>query len=133
VTFTGWKALLVVAALAGFAAFRIVTVRATLDTEGRAALQAWVQGDVIRPILADTTRPLEERGRRIVEASSIGIRSLDVRGPLRNMVVRAELEPHPALPVDVERVRYYRMRYSALTGWTHHGSANVLSWYLAAF
>ena len=29
-------------------------------------------------------------------------------------------------------VRYYRVRYSDLTGWSHYGDATVINWYLAA-
>jgi len=132
-TFTGWKAVLVLILLAGVAVFRITTARSRLDTQGRAALEAWVQGEMIRPLLADTTRPLAERGAAIAEASSVTIRSLAARGPLDNAVVRVELGPNPALPAGTDLVRYYRMQYSEITGWTHRGRANVLNWYLAAF
>ncbi len=132
-TFTGWKAVLVLILLAGVAVFRITTARSRLDTQGRAALEAWVQGEMIRPLLADTTRPLAERGAAIAKASSVTIRSLAARGPLDNAVVRVELAPNPALPAGTDLVRYYRMQYSEITGWTHRGRANVLNWYLAAF
>lgn len=132
-TFTGWKAVPVLVVVVGVAVFRIATVRAKIDTQGRAALETWVQQEIIRPILADTTRSLAERGAAIQEASSVTIRSLEVRGPLKNAVVRVELAPSPALPPGAPLVRYYRMQYSTFTGWRHRGSATVLSWYLAVF
>ena len=61
------------------------------------------------------------------------IRSLAVRGPLNDAVVRVELAPNPALPPGTSLVRYYRVRYSDLTGWSHYGDATVINWYLAAF
>ena len=131
-TLTGWKAVVVLAVLVGVVVFRVRTARAQLDTQGRTALEAWVQGEIIRPILADSTRSLAQRGMAVLQASQISIRSLAVRGPLDDAVVRVELDPNPALP-DAKTVRYYRMGYSEITGWTHRGSANVLSWYLAAF
>jgi len=133
VTLTGWKALLALVIVAGVVVFRVSTARAKLDTQGRAALEAWVQGEMIRPLLADTTRPLAERGAAIAEASSVRIRSLAVRGPLDDAVVKVELAPNAALPAGTDLVRYYRMQYSEITGWTHRGRANVLNWYLAAF
>jgi len=132
VTLTGWKAVIVLIVVAGVVVFRVTTARARLDTQGRAALEAWVQGEMIRPILADTTRPLAERGAAIAEASSVTIRSLAVRGPLDNAVVRVELAPNPALPPGTDLVRYYRMQYSEITGWTHRGRATALNWYLSA-
>ena len=133
VTFTGWKAVFVLVILVGAVVFRVTTARAKLDTQGRAALEAWVQGELIRPILGDSTRSLEERGAAVLQASTVTIRSLAVRGPLDDAVARVELAPGPALPPGTDLVRYYRVRYSEITGWTHAGRATVLSWYLAAF
>jgi len=48
-------------------------------------------------------------------------------------VVRVELAPGPALPPGTDLVRHHRVQHSVITGRTHHGSATVLSWYLAAF
>jgi hypothetical protein len=132
-TITGWKALVVLAIAAGVIGFRIATARAQIDTQGRAALERWVQAELIRPILTDTSQSLAARGAAINQASSVTIRSLAVRGPLSNAVVRVELAPNPALPPGTGLVRYYRMQYSNLTGWRHHGSATVVDWYLAAF
>lgn len=132
-TLTGWKAVVVLVVVAAGVLFRVATARAKLDTQGRAALEMWVQQEMIRPILADTTRSLQEKGAAALQASSVKIQSLAVRGRLSNAVVRVELAPNPALPPGTDLVRYYRMRYSQLTGWTHRGSATVLNWYLSAF
>jgi hypothetical protein len=132
-TLSGWKAVPVLVVLVGVAVFRVTTARDKLDTQGRAALETWVQQEMVRPILADTTRSLAERGTAALEASSVSIRSLAVRGPLNNAVVRVELAASPSLPPGTELIRYYRMRYTAISGWTHRGRATVLNWYLAAF
>jgi hypothetical protein len=133
VTFSGWKAVLVLVIVAGAAAFRVVTARSKIDTQGRAALERWVQAELIRPIVADTTKPLGERAAALEEASSVTIKSLEVRGSLSHAVVRVELAPSPALPPGTGLVRYYRAQYSDLTGWMHHGNATALDWYVAAF
>jgi len=132
-TLTGWKAALALALLVGVGVFRIETARTRLDTQGRAALETWVQDEMIRPILADTTRSLADRGAAAVGASSIRIRSLAVRGPLSNAVVRVELAPNPALPPGTRRLRYYRVRYTQILGWRERGTATKMDWYLAAF
>jgi hypothetical protein len=132
-TLTGWKAMLVLVVLAGVVVFRVATVRAKLDTQGRAALETWVRNGLIRPILADTTRSLQERGDAVLEASSVTIRSLAVRGRLNNAVVRVELAPSPALPPGTELVQYYRMRYSTILGWRPLNKTSKLAWYVAAF
>ena len=131
-TLTGWKALVVLAVVAGVIGFRIATARAQLSTQGRAALERWVQAELIRPILADTTQSLSDQAAAIQQASSVTIRSLAVRGSLNNAVVRVELAPNAALPPGTPLVRYYRMQYSELAGWMHHGNGTVIDWYLAA-
>ena len=83
-------------------------------------------------ILADTTLGLAEKGAALLGASTaVRIRTLDARGPFDDVQVRVELEPDPALPPGFELVRYYRMRYSSLTGWSHKGRGSALSYWLA--
>lgn len=132
-TLTGWKAVLVLAVVVGVGGFRLKTAHTTIDTQGRASLEAWVRAEATRPILADTTGSLVDKGVALAKASSVTIQSLAVRGPLRNAVVRVELSSSSALPPGTPRVRYYHMRYSQVSGWTHHGSATAMDWYLAAF
>ena len=43
VTLTGWKAVLVLVVVVGAVVFRVTTAHAKLDTQGRAALEVWVQ------------------------------------------------------------------------------------------
>lgn len=131
-TITGWKAVVVLVALVAVGGFRVTTGHAKLDAKARSALTLWVQSEMIRPILADTTRSLAEKGAAALQASSVSVRSLAARGPLSNAVVRAELAPNPAFPPGTKLVRYYRMRYSQSSGWTLRGKATAVDWYLAA-
>jgi hypothetical protein len=133
VTLSGWKAVVVLLFVGGFVAFRAVTSHAQLDTQGRAALERWVQAEVERPILADTTRSMMAKDSALQLASTVKIKSIGVRGLLTNAIVRIELAPSPALPPGTKLVRYYHMQYSSLTGWSHHGTAYAWDWYLAAF
>ena len=133
ITLTGWKAVVVLVAIAGFVGFRWITARDALNTEGRQVLEEWIAMELIRPILADTARALGERGEAVLGASTVRIRSMSGRGPLENMVVKVELEPSSELPPGTELVRYYRMEYSTLTGWRHRGNGSALSYHLAIF
>jgi hypothetical protein len=133
VTLSGWKLVLALIVVAGVAGFRVATARAKLDTQGRAALQRWVQADLIRPIVADTSKSLAQRGAALEQASTVEIRSLAVRGPLNDAVMRVELAPNPALPPGTDLVRYYRVEYSDVTGWIQRSRTNVLRWDLDAF
>ncbi len=133
VKLTGGKAVLALLVIVGVAAFRMVTANAALDTQGRAEIQRWVQSEVIRPILADTTRSTAAQDSALLQASSVKVRSLAVRGRLSHAVLRVELAPSPALPPGAPLVRYYYVQYSSLTGWHPYGSATALNWYLALF
>ena len=131
VTFSGWKLVLALIVVAGVVGFRLVTAHTKLDTQGRAVLQRWVQSELIRPIVNDTSKTLAEQGAALQQASKVTIKSLAVRGPLRKAVVRVELNPSPALPPGTPLVRYYRVHYSVGIGWFHDGPASTLEWYLA--
>ena len=131
VTFRGWKAVAVLVAVAAFTVLRVGSARSSLDTQGREELETWIRAEVTSDILADSTAGLTERGEALVGASRVVIRSLEARGPLDDTVVKVELEPNPHFPEGTELVRYYRLAYSAILGWSYKGDANVVSWYLA--
>lgn len=133
VTLRGWKAVAAILVFGGFLGFRWMTARQALDGQGRSALEDWIALEIQRPLLADTTIPLAERGQAVLGASEVTIRSLKARGRLDNLVVRAEIEPDSGFPPGTELVRYYRMQYSSITGWRHRGPASALSFYLTLF
>ncbi len=130
---TGWKAVPILLLVVGFGGYRFVTARQALDTQGREELEMWISGELIRPMLADSTTSLAERGEAILGASQVEIRKLSALGTLDDLVVRVELEPDDVLPPGTELVRYYRMSYSIVTGWRHRGPASALRYYLAVF
>ncbi len=129
----GWKAVAFVAVVLALAGLRFVRARTALDTQGREALEAWIVGELQRPLLADTTLPLAEKGQALLGASAVTLRALSAHGPPDDTVVRVELEPSASLPAGTELVRYYRLRYSSLTGWSHREPASALTYYLGWF
>jgi len=129
---TGWKALALLVVLVALGAYRFTRAHVALEGKGRETLEAWIVGEIQRPLLADTTLPLAEKGAALLEASgAVTIRKLDAHGPLDDVHVRVELEPAPALPPGFALVRYYRMRYSSLTGWMHKGRSDAVLYWLA--
>ena len=104
-TLTGWKAVAFILVVVAFGAYRFTRARAALEGDGREKLEAWIVGEIQRPLLADTTLALAEKGAALLEASTaVGIRTLDARGPFDDVHVRVELEPNPALPPGFELV-----------------------------
>jgi len=129
--FTGWKAVALIVALVAFAAFRATRARSAMNGQGREVLESWIVGELQRPLLADTTLTLAEKGEAVLRLSTVSIWTLDARGPLDDVVVRVELEPNPAFPPGFELVRYYRMQYSSLIGWSYKGPGSALTFWLA--
>jgi len=132
VKLSGWKLLLALAVVAAIAAYRVETANTKLDTQARARMQRWVQAEVIRPIIADTTKDLAEKGAALEQASTVTVKSVAVRGPLSDAIMRVELNPSPALPPGTPLVRYYRTHYTDGIGWFHDGNSTRLLWDLAA-
>lgn len=132
VKLSGWKLLLALIVVAAVAGYRVMTANAMLDTQGREALTHWVRAEVIRPILADTTKSMEDQAAALEQASAVTIKSLAVRGPLRKAIMRVELNPSPALPPGTPLVRYYRVHYTDGIGWFHDGNTTALRWDFAA-
>lgn len=130
---TGWKAIPLIIVVVGFGIFRFVSARQALDTQGREELEVWIAAELIRPILADTTTSLAERGEAALGAAQVEIRNLSALGTLEDMVVRVELEPSEAYPPGTELVRYYRMSYSLVTGWRYRADASAMLYWLAIF
>jgi hypothetical protein len=129
---TGWKAVALLLVLAALGAYRFTRARAALEGDGRATLEMWIVGEIQRPLLADTTLSLAEKGTALLQVSSaVRIRTLDARGPFDDVEVRVELEPDPAFPPGFALVRYYRMSYSSLTGWSYKGRGSALGYWLA--
>ena len=133
VTLTGWKAVAAIVLVLGFVGFRFYTTRQALDTDGRQYLEEWISMELRGPLLADTTTSLEERGAAVLGAGNVTIRSLTGFGSSDDLVVKVELEPNSELPPGTELVRYYRLEYGMLTGWTHRADASALMYYMAIF
>jgi hypothetical protein len=143
VQLTGSRAWVVAVLIIGLIALRSFNARTTLDTQGRETLREWVALELQRPLLDEASAGMESgemdeaamegQAQAILAAGDVRIASMRAKGPLDDLVVRIELEPSPGLPPGTERVRYYRMEYSSVTGWRHRGDATALSWYLKIY
>jgi len=69
-TLTGWKAVALLVALASVGAYRFTRARTALEGQGREALEAWIVGELQRPLLADTTLGLAEKGQALLDVST---------------------------------------------------------------
>lgn len=132
---TGWKAVLVILALVGFAGFRMVSARSALDTDGTEELSMWLRAEYasryMRNIDAETITP--EQVESLLALDRITFPSIRGNGTPSDMVVRVEIEIDGQPPPDGRSVRYWRMEHSMITGWRMVREANVLLYYLNVF
>lgn len=132
VQFTGWKALVVLALLAGYAVLRYHTPQVTLDTAARDAVRSSVAAEYqggarapggLGPVLdsAAVADLLEQRG--------VEIPSITGRGSSDNVVVQVEMSVRGGPPPDGRPVRYFRLLHLTRARWRVVGESSVVRYY----
>lgn len=129
----GWPAVIAVVVVLGFAGLKFVSARQTLDTEAAEQLKFWLSAEYMRSVQAREGLEPEERMRLVEAAQEIEFADISARGSGEEIIVRVELEPNPAEPPDEERVRYFEMSYSGLTGWQYERETSAFSYHLKLF
>lgn len=132
VQFTGWKALVVLALLAGYAVLRYHTRQVTLDPAARDAVRSWVAAEYqggarapggLGPVL-DSAAAVD-----LLEQSGVEIHSITARGWSANVVVRVEMSVRGGPPPDGRPVRYFRLLHLTRAGWRVIGESNAVRYY----
>lgn len=129
----GAPALLVLATMIAFGAWRAYAARVTLDTDARERIEEQLEARYLRDALADLGGgiPNGEQVEDLLRSGRIEIRSLSARGTPDDMAVRVEATLDGQPPPDGEPVTYWRMSYSTVTGWRVERATSALSWWLA--
>jgi hypothetical protein len=132
---TGWKAVAVLVLVAALGVFRFVTARDALDADAQQQLGMWLRGEYASRYLAairpDSLTP--EQVQDLLRLDRIEFPSIRGIGTPDDMVVRVEITVDGGPPPDGRAVRYWRMRYSTITGWRMEREANALLYYLNVF
>lgn len=131
ITLTGWKAVAVLAVVVGVGGFRVVSARASLDTQGRAALEDAIATRIQGRMMAGGSVTTEDDVRALLEAGEVEILSMQAHGSGEDVVVRVELEASPTLPAGTELVQYHRMEHGSVTGWRVRGETTAAAYWLA--
>lgn len=132
-TLRGWPAVVVLVLLVGFVIVRGVTVRSTLAEDARVALEEQIRLDYARRLLAETAdAPMDAAGAEALLATRrIELVSLEVRGPLDDLVARVEATLDGGVPPGEDAVSYWRLEYSRVMGWRVRGRTDRVAWWLA--
>ena len=139
---TGWHAVLAFVLVAGFALFRFETQTRALGSQGVAKVSNWLMAESARAVLPGMQKAMEDpkgNGKYLTEVAkdfrekNFEIVSATRHGLGSGAVVRVEVRYKGKSPSDGMNVRYLRMRYSMLTGWSVLREATKWDYYFAVF
>jgi hypothetical protein len=138
---TGWKAVIVLIAVAAFLGWRYSALQTSLATEAADELRFWLAAEYIAqglPALQDALdrgddAAAELQAQEIVARDRIEFPQLSARGSSEDVVVRAEILVDGKAPPDDRSVRYFRMEHSMVTGWRMRWEVHAISYYLKFF
>ncbi|UCF41770.1 MAG: hypothetical protein JSW43_05445 [Gemmatimonadota bacterium] len=138
---TGWKALLMLLIAAGFVGYRYYAMQTTLETGAADELRFWLAAEYIAqglPALEEAVElgdptAAEELARDIVARDRIEFTEMSARGAPEDLAVRVRIRVDGRVPPVGREVRYFRMRYSTVTGWRMRWETTKLGYYLELF
>ncbi len=130
---TGFKAVIVILALVGFVGFRFVSAKSSIETDAAQELKMWLQAEYTSRYLADDPEPDEETAAEILALTDIQFSEITGRGALDDMVVRVRIRVDGSAPQYGNEIRYFRMDYSVVLGWSYQHEVSKWSYYLNFF
>jgi hypothetical protein len=133
----GWLAVAVALVAVAFLGYRIFFVRGSLGPEQLQDVRLWLQaeysgryiGDLREAVASGNAAEAEALAGEIQAMQGIEFVSIGARGT-DEIVVRLEIEVDGRDPPDGERVRYFVLEHSMLTGWRVRREAYWWSYYL---
>ena len=144
----GRSALVALAVIVAFGAYRLASMRASLEEDALAELRTFLAAEYASPEVEALSRQLasgqpvsteaaEASTERILAAQRIEFPRVSLHGAAgqgdRDVVARVEILVDGAPPPDGDSVRYYRMRYRTLSGWKVGARTGAISYWLALF
>jgi hypothetical protein len=139
---TGWKAVIVVVAVIGFVIFKLNVQTKALQTEGVEEVKRRLLLESARAALPDMRKALEnpaentgylEKMAKDLQLENFEIVSVTRHGVGERIVARVEVRYKGESVSEGMGVRYFRMKYSTVTGWRVVHETTKLNYYLAAF
>ena len=130
---SGWKAIAAIAVLVLFVGYRYFAAVSSLDEDGGKVVKEWVAGEYQRYHLAREDLTTEEKAALLLQTQDIEFVSMTARGSLKSMAIRVVIDPNEAHPPEMPVVRYYKFKYSEISGWTHSRDLTAFRYYLTLF
>jgi len=145
----GPSAVLALAALGAFTAYRLFAMQSELSTDGLELLKTSLSTEYSRSDVDAMAQKFQngevvaaaeavERTDRIEGFTQIEFAEVDARGMWEgrqggDVIVKVQIAVNGGPPPDGDAVRYYRMRYRPLTGWQLGTRTSALSYWLKLF
>jgi len=135
---TGWKAIVVIAAMLGITGYRVHARFRTPDDAGRDALHTWLVKDYqglgprgLAQRVAEYRAGVTSIPEPSIPAPEVEFASLSAHGLREIMVVRAEVTVDGGPPPDGRPIRYLDLTTKVGGGWMVLAETNSLQYYLA--
>jgi hypothetical protein len=135
ITLRGWPAVVALVIVAGLYGATFVVGRRALDDKVLEQIRHQLRGEYTTALLpgVDPRHPDPEAVAKLTALERIKFASVSVRGFGSNVIVRVEPRVDGEPPPDGRDVRYYRMSYSALTGWRVRHQSTAWRYYTRVF
>ena len=132
----GPKAIAVLLIIAAVIVGKFMIERSTLTTEATQEIKLYLQGEYVADQLKEfdpasmTNEEMEAKARELLKLDQIEFTSINARGRGDDVRVKLEIQVAGADPPDGQRVRYYQLSHSTVTGWRIRREITALSYYL---
>ncbi len=132
----GWKAIAALVVIAAVVGGKFLMERSTLATEATEEIKFYLRGEYVSHELRDfdldqmTDEEAEAKAQELLKLEDIQFTSISARGRGDDVRVKLEIQVAGQDPPDGERMRYYQLSHSAITGWHVEREITALSYYL---
>ena len=136
--FKGWMAVPVLLLVIGFFAYKFFAIKSTLASEATQELKLQLQGEYTSiglkgiDIQKLDRHRVDPRVQKLLDASKVEFVSVSSKGT-DPVYIRVEIRVNGNEPPDGKPVRYYKMKYSTLTGWRVLREVSWWSYYSRLF
>ncbi|HEX6587839.1 MAG TPA: hypothetical protein VF039_02360 [Longimicrobiales bacterium] len=131
----GLPAVIIIVGLVVFGGWRARAARADLETGAADEIARVLRAEFARELLGDmgSGTPTAADADALLRTQNVSFTSMRARGSTGNLVVRVRVLVDGQPPADGRDVRYFRMRYSPLTGWHLRHESNAFAWHTTFF
>ena len=142
----GLPAVAVIVLVLSFGAYRVHSMQTALDTDGANELKFWISSEYASQIThslpedvsAMSEQQMTETAKRLqalerIELTSIHAKGMWSRGKDSDVVVKVDVLVDGQPPPDGIATRYYKMKYSSISGWRVVRETSAWSYRLKLF